>query len=350
VCVCVCTCGGGGGGGGGLPVASKWRMSLKMKAANKFYSVKLWARILDFVLIAVVLGVLGLSYSGLIPPRGAGFYCDDQTIKHTYRGDTISVINLFFVTLFVPILFIFPIEVFEKKRKYADDVRSYVVSGWRKSWKIWQALLLGELLVLMLTEFSKSIVSEARPHFWDTCKPNVSQAICDTGYIVDFSCTSNFTKNQILDSQKSFPSGHTSVSVFAMVFMVCYLGAAVKRSKSVLLVPFMQLIWVCFGFYCSLTRITDRRHHWWDVLAGATLGFAVALVLKQAIGRIISPGKLTCDDSMVESPQKNDSSADGSLGQSRSSPSKRPSVRRLLSTSSISSISENPELNMVPTS
>ena len=76
---------------------------------------------------------------------------------------------------------IFPLEAYQKKRKYAE-VRSYIASGWRKSWKIWQALLLGQLLVLMLTEFSKSIVSEPRPHFWDTCKPNVTKEICDTGY------------------------------------------------------------------------------------------------------------------------------------------------------------------------
>lgn len=33
------------------------------------------------------------------------------------------------------------------------------------------------------------------------------------------------------------------------------------------------LIW---GVVCSLTRIVDRRHHWWDVLAGSVLGIAVA--------------------------------------------------------------------------
>lgn len=159
---------------------------------------------LFFFVFFSVLGCLGMSYSGMIPPRGAGFYCDDQSIRHVYRGDTISVINLFAVTLFAPILFvsrnifrvtclelssltlifscqIFPIETYWKKRKHAE-IRSYLTSGWKKAWKIWQALLLGELLVLMLTEFSKSIISEPRPHFWDSCKPNVTKEICDTGY------------------------------------------------------------------------------------------------------------------------------------------------------------------------
>ena len=47
---------------------------------------------------------------------------------------------------------------------------------------------------------------------------NLSTVLCR--YIMDFQCTSNFTKSQILDAQKSFPSGHTSVSVFSSVFMV----------------------------------------------------------------------------------------------------------------------------------
>lgn len=53
-----------------------------------------------------VLGGLFLSYSGIIRPRGAGFYCDDRSITHTYTGDTISVVNLFLGCLLGPILFV----------------------------------------------------------------------------------------------------------------------------------------------------------------------------------------------------------------------------------------------------
>lgn len=57
-------------------------------------------------LFDAVLGGLGLSYSGLIPPRGAGFYCQDESITHKYMGDTISVALLFFVCLLIPIFFV----------------------------------------------------------------------------------------------------------------------------------------------------------------------------------------------------------------------------------------------------
>lgn len=54
----------------------------------------------------VVLGGLGLSYSGLIRPRGAGFYCNDQSIKFPFKGDTISVAQLFLGSLLAPIFFV----------------------------------------------------------------------------------------------------------------------------------------------------------------------------------------------------------------------------------------------------
>lgn len=39
-----------------------------------------------------------------------------------------------------------------------------------------------------------------------------------------------------------------------------------------LLKPFLISVCMTWSLVCSLTRITDRRHHWWDVLAGMVLG------------------------------------------------------------------------------
>lgn len=36
--------------------------------------------------------------------------------------------------------------------------------------------------------------------------------------------------------------------------------------------PFLISVCLIWTALCSLSRITDRRHHWWDVLAGAVLG------------------------------------------------------------------------------
>lgn len=40
--------------------------------------------------------------------------------------------------------------------------------------------------------------------------------------------------------------------------------------------PFLISLCLLWGVIVSLSRISDRRHHWWDVLAGSILGVATA--------------------------------------------------------------------------
>lgn len=295
------------------------------------------------------IGALALSYSGLIQPRGAGFYCDDKSIRFPYQGDTISVTQLFLGSLLAPIFFILPAEYIRKWKKFGEaSLRAVWPSAWSSSWQVWRAVLLGNLTVLVVTEFSKSLISEARPHFWDSCKPNVTQEMCESGYITNFTCTSDFSMRKILDAQKSFPSGHTSVSAFAAVFMIWYLERAVKWRHSFFVKPVLQLVWVCFGILCALTRITDKRHHWWDVLAGATLGLSIGFTMIQAMSRRVR-WDVSQEDSL-SSTNSSDQCKDGNvnflLKSNPSSDDKRPSVRRLLSTSSATTtIAEDQEVN-----
>lgn len=44
------------------------------------------------------------------------------------------------------------------------------------------------------------------------------------------------------------------------------------RQTGQLLKPLLVCVCLLWGVLCSLSRITDRRHHWWDVVAGSILG------------------------------------------------------------------------------
>jgi phosphatidate phosphatase len=46
--------------------------------------------------------------------------------------------------------------------------------------------------------------------------------------------------------------------------------------RTVFLVPLVQLLALTFAIVASLTRVTDHRHHWWDVLIGFFIGVSTA--------------------------------------------------------------------------
>lgn len=74
-----------------------------------------------------------------------------------------------------------------------------------------------------------------------------------------------------------FALGHASISMYTALFLIWYLQCRIPKLQSMFFVPFLQsllMIWVCL---CSISRITDHRHHWYDVLAGALLGVIFAI-------------------------------------------------------------------------
>jgi len=109
------------------------------------------------------------------------------------------------------------------------------------------------------------------------------------GYLVQFpmskrvSCSQensarNGVPRAISDVKKSFPSGHALLSTYAAIFMVVFTQRKVGTSYSSLWKHLLQMFFICFALLCSISRIIDRRHHWWDVLAGVILGISLAVI------------------------------------------------------------------------
>lgn len=126
--------------------------------------------------------------------------------------------------------------------------------------------------------------------------------LCSRQYVVDYKCTNDIDSSWFIrDASKSFPSGHSSTSFYEAVFVIWlvfwnkshefilfmlnnifvsfkprYLQMRSPRIRSRLLIPTIQCVFLLFACLCSLSRITDHRHHWWDVLAGAKIGILFA--------------------------------------------------------------------------
>ena len=135
--------------------------------------------------------------------------------------------------------------------------------------------MFGAAVVQLITDIAKYSVGRLRPHFLDVCKPDYSKFNCTDGYITADVCTGD--AYLIKHARVSFPSGHASFSMYAMIFLVLYYQARLTWKGLILLRPMLQLFMFCLAYYTGLSRIFDYKHHWSDVLCGDILGVIVAI-------------------------------------------------------------------------
>ncbi|XP_022188348.2 phospholipid phosphatase 1 [Nilaparvata lugens] len=231
----------------------------------------------EVLIVCTVFTTLLLMEFGLLPDlQNVGFYCDDPKIKYKFRGDTIGIKTLLGVTIFLPLAVISLVEWgchgAEGYAKRGGGRWAWMTQTLRWYWEY----LSGLLIVFFLADIAKLLVGEPRPHFLDTCQPH--QAInCSSGYIAKYECTNvDLSFWRVKDASRSFPSGHAAISVYLFTFTAWFLE---RRMSGVgrIVVAWLQVLVCVWALVCSLTRITDRRHHWWDVLAGSVLGVLVGM-------------------------------------------------------------------------
>lgn len=95
-------------------------------------------------------------------------------------------------------------------------------------------------------------------------------------FVPSFNCTNTEYHYLIVrECNRSFPSGHAAISVFTSLFMIWYLQRRSQKIGRRWMVLLVQLLFVAWAVFCSISRITDKRHYWWDVLAGTLIGIVM---------------------------------------------------------------------------
>ena len=64
-----------------------------------------------------------------------------------------------------------------------------------------------------------------------------------------------------------------------MTFTALYMEARIHFPHCKFLKFFLQLVVAQLGILCSLSRVSDYKHHWTDVLAGLLLGILIAVLI-----------------------------------------------------------------------
>ncbi|RZC40011.1 PAP2 domain containing protein, partial [Asbolus verrucosus] len=221
------------------------------------------------LLLILALLVYLLEYD-FIPSTKFSFICKDPKISHPFKGDTVSLTSLLTGVYFGPILIFGLVEVLQDYSFRKMCIHTI--------WKYYKECLTGSTLILLLTEVIKASIREPRPHFLYSCKPD-SNNVCQAGTLIfEYNCTNHNLSNLYqIDLTRSFPSGHTSISVFIALYCSYIVHTRIPSKGSKFLAKsFLIGLCITWSLLCSVSRITDRRHHWWDVLGGAVIGICGA--------------------------------------------------------------------------
>jgi len=243
----------------------------------------------DFVVLTVIAIPL-LIFHEFVVPYKRGFYCDDESIRYPYRPSTVTRQTLIVIGILIPTLLILFTEVFRTlawERKQQHLFRSYEFKGDRNVHRMIVRLyvfigyfFVGVCFNQLMVDIAKYTIGRQRPHFIDVCKPNVGYVTCPATheYITNFNCTGT-DQYLIHESQLSFYSGHSAFSFYAAWYTSFYLQARLYRPLiSRLVLPVIQFSLFGGAAYVALTRISDYKHHWSDVLTGAIMGSAIGIV------------------------------------------------------------------------
>ncbi|XP_066967222.1 putative phosphatidate phosphatase isoform X4 [Macrobrachium rosenbergii] len=248
---------------------------------------------LNFILLLIVaIPILVLFLVG--KPYERGFNCDDQSLRYPYKDSTVHTLVLYFVGTGLPAI---AISLLEWSRTRRESVGKPVKLCGRNlhSW-FWAAycsvgtFLFGCACSQLTTDIAKYTVGRLRPHFVDICKPDWSQINCSEIYVQHIPCT-NTDEHRLKEARLSFPSGHASFSAYTMIYLVIYLQVRFKFKGPELLRPFLQFVCLMLTFYTSVSRISDYKHHWSDVLSGFIIGTIVAILISVYTSDLFSDGR-----------------------------------------------------------
>uniref|UniRef100_A0ABM0GST1 Lipid phosphate phosphohydrolase 1-like n=1 Tax=Saccoglossus kowalevskii TaxID=10224 RepID=A0ABM0GST1_SACKO len=237
---------------------------------------------------------------GFLPVYQRGFFCNDESLQYPYKDSTVSSLMLYSISLGLPILIILISEaiVYCRRKRYqleylsqnsfnrcCCDVR--INPYFFQTSKAITMFLFGAVITINITDMAKNMIGRLRPHFMDVCQPDFSVINCSGGYITEFTCLfDNDDDYPLQDARRSFPSGHSSVSAYCMVYLLLYLESRMKWKRVRLLKPTLQFIAILLALFCCMSRISDYKHHSSDVFVGFILGTTVAVFMALVVANM----------------------------------------------------------------
>lgn len=278
---------------------------------------------IDIIIVGLVAIPL-LLFNQLATPFHRGFFCNDESIRYPYKDSTIPSSVLYSVGFICNILAFLIIEgvIFYTRNKKERGIGNESVhyqqhpeeqNNQSKSinqyfcavFAILLPFLFGATVEHLTTDIAKYQIGRLRPHFINVCKPNYSSFSCNDTigyrYVEDDVCTGD--KKLLREARLSFPSGHASFSTYAMVFLVLYIQYKFKWRKVFLLKPLLQVLFLYMTYYTCISRVSDNKHHWSDVMFGAFIGISHAILVVCFMTNLPQSKNTNCRHGNKHSPE-----------------------------------------------
>jgi len=241
-----------------------------------------------------------------------GFYCDDDSIRYPFHESTVSNIVLYIIGGGLPIA---TMIIVESERHWYRSRASSSASVMRVTYRsdhvavgrlriprffiemvhVIAIFIFGAGCSQLATDCGKYTIGRLRPHFIDACQPKDLETLCSGTmlhqYITNYTCTTS-DLHRIKDSRLSFPSGHASFSAYTMLYLALYLQARMTWSGSYMLRPLLQTGALMLSWLTGLSRVSDYKHHWSDVLSGFLIGSIAASLTARYVSTLFKKKKV----------------------------------------------------------
>nr|CAD7409529.1 unnamed protein product [Timema cristinae] len=222
-------------------------------------------------------------------PFERGFFCDDESLKHPFKDSTVPSVVMYVLGILMPASLMILTEFIHYRQSNGQVARIFMgrtIPPWIwNSYKVIGVFAFGVACSHLTTDVAKYSLGRLRPHFFAVCQPNIdcTDTIFKNVYIENFQCNST-NQHRIKEMRLSFPSGHSSFSACTMVYFAMYLQARMTWRGSKLLRHFLQYMCLLLAIGTALSRISDYKHHWSDVLAGIVQGSLAAIITVSIFG------------------------------------------------------------------
>lgn len=215
-------------------------------------------------LIVILFFVTALIIDKFVPSVNRRFSLQDITIIYPFVvKETVSNVLLWIIALVVP--------------------ASILVLLWLKHRNVYHlhnsllGLLFATGISTLITQIAKTLTGRLRPDFLERCQPGIDYKL--TMKLVDISVCSQTNFNILKDGTESFFSGHTSLSFAGLGFLSLCLAYnfGLWRHPFRAYKTLLFLAPLLIAFFIALSRVSDYRHHWEDVLVGLITGLLAAV-------------------------------------------------------------------------